>query len=67
MDDIQYIADIENLEIADEPVQRRNRVENLNPFESLSDHQFCSMLAFANLIFLTFVSIVLTRRYKHIP
>ncbi|KAG5900139.1 hypothetical protein JTB14_012812 [Gonioctena quinquepunctata] len=40
MDDLQYIAAIEDLEIAEQPVERHNRFENLSPFEILNEDQF---------------------------
>ncbi|KAG5882868.1 hypothetical protein JTB14_034588 [Gonioctena quinquepunctata] len=40
MDDLQYIAAIEDPEIAEQPVESHNRFGNLNPFEILNEHQF---------------------------
>lgn len=40
MDDLQYVALVENLEMLDRPMQHRNRFENIDPFEILSENQF---------------------------
>lgn len=40
MDDLQYIADIENVEIAAEPVQRHNHFQMMDAFDVLNERQF---------------------------
>lgn len=43
MDDLQFIAHLENLENADVQINRHNRFENIDPFETLSEHQFLQL------------------------
>lgn len=40
MDELQFVGIVENLEIANEPIQRRNKFENVDPFLILSEYQF---------------------------
>lgn len=46
MDDLQYIANLEDLEQADEPIHRHNRFQRIDPFNTLSEHQFLQTFRF---------------------
>ncbi|KAG5866888.1 hypothetical protein JTB14_037489 [Gonioctena quinquepunctata] len=40
MDDLQYIANLENVELADEAINQYNRFDPIDPFDTLSEYQF---------------------------